>query len=228
VGQLAGALYGASGIPAGWREKLLWKDEIESLARQLFALASPAQADTPRVEVENARQSRAERIFLAPRRVSHAPLDDASERRALRVIAMVHELHKAGYQRLRISPGISPSGAHWRCPITHAGNVLPNGWEIRDFDTASGELALYTTADGALYFDIPGADKLNSRELATAFLAAFPKLAEKGAGRDWAYAGWLTEMLGRAEQGGFENFVALYADWDLAPEHFRMWSPPPP
>jgi hypothetical protein len=34
------------------------------------------------------------------------------------VVEMVHELHKAGYQLLRISPGLSPSGIHWRCPIT--------------------------------------------------------------------------------------------------------------
>ncbi|MEN3749763.1 ADP-ribosylglycohydrolase family protein [Sphingomonas sp. HF-S3] len=36
TGQLAGALYGASAIPAGWRAKLAWADEIEALARRLL------------------------------------------------------------------------------------------------------------------------------------------------------------------------------------------------
>ncbi len=37
TGQLAGALYGASAIPARWRAKLAWHDEIESLAQRLLA-----------------------------------------------------------------------------------------------------------------------------------------------------------------------------------------------
>ncbi len=36
AGQLAGALYGASGIPAEWLAKLAWRDKIEQLAGQLF------------------------------------------------------------------------------------------------------------------------------------------------------------------------------------------------
>jgi ADP-ribosyl-[dinitrogen reductase] hydrolase len=36
TGQLAGALYGASGIPEHWRERLAWRDEIEDLASRLL------------------------------------------------------------------------------------------------------------------------------------------------------------------------------------------------
>ncbi|RMH18891.1 MAG: ADP-ribosylglycohydrolase family protein [Gammaproteobacteria bacterium] len=36
AGQLAGALYGANGIPDDWLEKLAWRDIIGSKARQLF------------------------------------------------------------------------------------------------------------------------------------------------------------------------------------------------
>jgi ADP-ribosyl-[dinitrogen reductase] hydrolase len=36
TGQLAGALYGASGIPAHWRSRLAWHDEIEQLALDLL------------------------------------------------------------------------------------------------------------------------------------------------------------------------------------------------
>jgi hypothetical protein len=38
-GQLAGAFYGASGIPAGWREKLAMRKRIEELAEGLYNLA---------------------------------------------------------------------------------------------------------------------------------------------------------------------------------------------
>lgn len=43
---------------------------------------------------------------------------DPHLRRAQRVLAMVHELHKRGYQRLRIVPGMNSSGSAWRCFIT--------------------------------------------------------------------------------------------------------------
>jgi ADP-ribosyl-[dinitrogen reductase] hydrolase len=37
TGQRAGALYGASGIPAEWLEKLAWREQIEARAQGLFA-----------------------------------------------------------------------------------------------------------------------------------------------------------------------------------------------
>jgi ADP-ribosylglycohydrolase len=39
TGQLAGALYGASGIPAAWRGRLAWHNEIERLALDLLGPA---------------------------------------------------------------------------------------------------------------------------------------------------------------------------------------------
>jgi ADP-ribosyl-[dinitrogen reductase] hydrolase len=36
AGQLAGALYGASGIPAEWLDKLAWQEKIRSVAERLF------------------------------------------------------------------------------------------------------------------------------------------------------------------------------------------------
>lgn len=35
-GQLAGAVYGLSGIPERWRKRLAWNDRIEGLADRLF------------------------------------------------------------------------------------------------------------------------------------------------------------------------------------------------
>lgn len=42
TGQLAGAYYGASGIPAEWLGKLAWRDQIEAMASKLQELATNA------------------------------------------------------------------------------------------------------------------------------------------------------------------------------------------
>jgi ADP-ribosyl-[dinitrogen reductase] hydrolase len=40
TGQLAGALYGASAIPEGWRHKLAWRERLEASAKSLFLAGS--------------------------------------------------------------------------------------------------------------------------------------------------------------------------------------------
>jgi hypothetical protein len=139
---------------------------------------------------------------------------------------MAHELHKVGYQRLRISPGLSPSGLHWRCPITYADNIGRDGFTILDFDVEAGKVAFYTSPQGTAYFDWPDAATLSARALARTFLGRFPVIARFSVGEDWPYAGWLTDVLGWAEQGRWQNFPVLYADYDLPADELRL--PPPP
>jgi hypothetical protein len=134
---------------------------------------------------------------------------------------MVHELHKAGYQRIRISPAMAPNGIHWRCSITFAENVAADGYSV--IDGSDGLVALYTSGQGADYFDWPGAETMTARLLADRFLEAFPAIAARGAGRDWTYAGWLTDVLGRAEHG---RFVYFRADYPLDEEELERWKPP--
>jgi hypothetical protein len=140
------------------------------------------------------------------------PLKDANERRALRVLAMVHELHKAGYQRLRICPGMSGSGGAWRCTVTPISNVLrSDGALIANFDALT---AHYSSAQKNLYFDWLDAKTSTARELANLFIKRFPDIAAAGLGEDWAYAGWYVLMLGFAEQG---EFPVAYAEWWTEP-----------
>lgn len=42
TGQLAGALYGMSGIPQDWLAKLAWRERIEGAARELFGQSHPS------------------------------------------------------------------------------------------------------------------------------------------------------------------------------------------
>ena len=149
-----------------------------------------------------------ERHLLIPEQ----PQLDPAHRRALRVLRMVHELHKLGYQRLRIAPGMSPSGCYWRCAITHAGNILDShGATLRDHDR---DVAHYTSGQDNEYFGWSVAREDTVRQLAARFLERFPEIARLGRGPDWSYAGWYVQMLGFAERGAFP---IAYADWTLSP-----------
>lgn len=129
-------------------------------------------------------------------------------RRCQRVLLMVHELHKLGYQRLRISPGLSPSGGYWRCVVTPASNILStHGAWTRDYYLHT---ARYTSGSGAEYFDWLDARRDTARQLARKFIIRFPDIVEQSNGEDWEYAGWYVEMLGHAERGALP---IAYSDW---------------
>jgi hypothetical protein len=161
------------------------------------------------------------------RTVSQQPSATPILRRAARVLSMVHELHKAGYQRIRILPYLSPSGGHWRCTITTSDNVADDGYSILD-ESDARLVARYTTGQDNRYFDWQGSENSSARELAERFLGEFPDIARGGAGRDWMYAGWLTDVLGRAESGRTEDLLYLIADWEIPDGELRRWRPPPP
>lgn len=143
------------------------------------------------------------------------PQNDPHEREALPVLEMVHELHKTGYQRLRICPGMNSSGTAWRCSVTPVTNILrTHGAMTRDFER---DVAHYSSTQGTEYFGWRDATDSPARELAKKFIERFPEIVAKGKGEDWAYAGWYAQMLGFAELG---NFPLAYNDWggaDLNP-----------
>lgn len=85
----------------------------------------------------------------------------------------------------------------WRCEISaaHRPDIEP---------------ARYTSAAGTEYFGWRDAEDDTARRMATKFIARFPTLCEAGAGLDFANAGWLTWMLGKAEAGQLPVFFADY------------------
>ena len=132
--------------------------------------------------------------------------------RALRVLRMVYERHKLGYQRVRIMPAMAPSGCFWRCSITHAGNILKShGAESRDFHRES---AHYSSADENNYFGWNDAAGDTVQQLAARFLERFPEIARLGQGLDWSYAGWSVQMLGFAERGELPIVYQEYLEPD--------------
>ncbi len=144
-------------------------------------------------------------------------MNDRTQPLAGKLLAMVHELHKAGYQRLRIAPGMAPSGLHWRCAITVAANVGSNGWEPIDWDDLT---VTYSTAEGGNYFGWNGGD-MAAEAMAQKFLATFPAICQASAGLDCPYTEWLATVVKAAEQG---YLPVLFADYPLRPDEL----PPPP
>jgi hypothetical protein len=153
------------------------------------------------------------------RQVSLEPSPEPHLRRAVRLLSAVHELHKAGYQRLRISAGMAPSGMYWRCFLTSADNIREDGWSLLDDDVTMR----YTTGDESCYFGWDDAVGIDARKLARMFVERCPSIAERATGHDWAYAGWFTAMLGAAENGRLPVFFA-----DYPPELVPGQMPPPP
>lgn len=152
--------------------------------------------------------------------ISQNPAQDSATRRACRLLAMVHELHKAGYQRLRIAPGYSADGKEWHCLLTSADNVRAEGW----IPAESGYSASYYAKEGKKFFGWTDAGDDDARKLAAKFVERFPELSRVAAGRDWAYAGWLSSVLGQAENG---RLPALFSGKEFFPETQETPSPPP-
>lgn len=143
-------------------------------------------------------------------------------RRGQRLIRMVSELHRLGYQQLRIMPYMHPLA--WRLAIGPRDVFSPkNGAVLKE---NFWDVPIYTSADGANYFGWKDAAGDNARQLAEKFIERFPAIAERGKGRDWAYAGWLAELVGLLEGGDYlpimewENSYGRAVDLKFVP----IWS----
>lgn len=120
-------------------------------------------------------------------------------RRGQRVIRMVTELHKMGYQNLRIMPYMHPLA--WRLAVAPPDCFSEiNGACLKDdFDWMA--LPIYSIVGAPLNSNNVKDD--SAREMAEKFLTQYPDVASRGLGRDWAYAGWLSELTGVLERGDF-------------------------
>lgn len=124
-----------------------------------------------------------------------------------RLLYMVAELHRMGYEQMRIAPGVAPSGLFWRLSVTAASNTEPeHGARMRDWDRGAN----YSSGAGAEYFDWTDASDDSPAELAEKFVERFPEIAAEAKGRDPEYVRWYREMLAATEPDGL---MYAYADW---------------
>ena len=104
---------------------------------------------------------------------------EAHIRRAVRVLAMVGELHKRAYQRLRVMPYMAPSGIYWRCSISAANVFYRNHGDVfdewaastpdNDHVQATAMVARYTSGQDNHYFGWNDAEQDDTRSLADKF-----------------------------------------------------------
>lgn len=132
-----------------------------------------------------------------------------------KVMLMVAELHLRGYQRIRISPGLAPSGAHWRCNVVPISLMLKSNGAMMNWQLGmerEDHWAKYSSAMGDQYFDLVTTAATTPSGLARRFIEKYPDIVELGRGSDWSYAGWYVEMLHLT----YPNALPIaYADFPL-------------
>ncbi|WP_186370564.1 ADP-ribosylglycohydrolase family protein [Enterobacter sp. DE0047] len=187
AGQLWGAKHGLNDIPQAWIRRLDVLDEI-------LYLVQPMQNWRNQVDKQKSGQPSIDKGILP----------------CIRMMEMTHELHTLGYQKIRIFPSMSPSGCHWRLEWVPDYSV-PSAVMPPEHSNEH-EIARYTSGAGWQPFEWQSVKSLSALEMAQQFLHHFPELARAGKGDDWAYAGWLTKLLGEVRQGKLPYFLA---DWDI-------------
>jgi len=143
---------------------------------------------------------------------------------ARKVLLMVEELHRMGYQELRIFPSLTNNMFPWICKIypSSSSSSLDKEWPC------------YSTSDEDKYFGWSSLHELTPQDMALLFLRTFPTHCKFGKRSDWAYAGWFQEMV-RVTSPGHLPFVAEVNDDQV--EIMNSWNggknewiptPPPP
>ena len=126
----------------------------------------------------------------------------------VRLIKMMVELHRRGFQLLRIFPYEYPLA--WRLKIAPRPFFsVRNGAYVDPLNFADLDIedATYSSSSGLKYFNLENVERLDAEHLAGEFARAFPRLCEAGLGRDWEYAGWLSELSGHISRTNVLPFV---------------------
>lgn len=134
----------------------------------------------------------------------------------VRILQGVAFLHQRGYHRLRVLPGVSPSGMFWRVAITHADNLIDDSDypHLVDFDRAIN----YTT--GALTEFAAGEVNVVSTAEAVADLILQALPATVPTNDDPAYVAWYADLLQVVEGSG--SLPIAYAEHFDASEGWEV------
>jgi len=121
---------------------------------------------------------------------------------AYNLIMMVDELHKMGYEKLRISPGMSATGLCWRCTIAPK--------HYMECDT--GALLNSTKLKNLPHFSVGELrDDSDPKVLAGLFVDEFPETCRMSEGHDADYMTWFDMVVKLAEKAN--AFPICYFEW---------------
>ncbi|MCP4291654.1 MAG: MBL fold metallo-hydrolase [bacterium] len=141
--------------------------------------------------------------------------DDSEEsvhRNAALILKMVIVLHRLGYERLRISPGMSPSGMYWRCLISHVENFQRDHGALLVIETQ--DVAIYSSGAGNQFFGWDDCEKDTPDDLARKFIERFPVICRLGRGDDDEYVEWYEQVIEVVEKGDLPRAFSDWSDQD--------------
>ena len=137
------------------------------------------------------------------------------------LLEMVQVLHRQGYERLRIYPGMAPSGGYWRCEFLPSEMTIPD-LPRRD-NESQVETARYTSGQEKNYFGWTDAGSDSPEELADKFIERFDDLSKASKGKDPTYVTWYARML---EETAPDGVVYAYADYPVPQDYLPVQNKP--
>lgn len=129
----------------------------------------------------------------------------------IKLFKMIRKLHGMGYEKIRLCPGMSPTGLSWRgiitvkaqtskkCGAVYAGNYKG------DCCVSSGNGSFYLGENISL--DVMSVDEMTER-----FRAFYPALCSAGKGKDKDYAEWFVKATNECKKGHIMYAYAEYYD----------------
>lgn len=120
------------------------------------------------------------------------------------VVLLVEALHKRGYERLRFSGNMSPSGGAYRVQLLRKEDMDWTGY-LEDYPNK--EIPEQMAWHGAVGFDSCGK---SAEELADLFAACYPELLSASKGKDPEYAFWFRKVVWLAHRSVFQIGYADY------------------
>lgn len=106
-----------------------------------------------------------------------------------RFIRTIEELHRMGYEKIRICPCTSPNGLAWRCTITtkentskRCGAMLADNYNEQEVFRSNGNFK----------WDMM---KMGPYDNALKFIKEYPQIAAKGRGVDHEYTSWFKKVV---------------------------------
>ena len=130
-------------------------------------------------------------------------------RYCLRLLLSVRELHRLGYECLRIAPGLNASGSAWRCALAPAALMKPRHGAL--LDRPVDELvAYYSSAEERRYFGEPARFGGSRQLLAGMIVQRFPALVRQSYG---------------AYFGPFRSLISLQAVHPFRSKPFSRFAP---
>lgn len=139
------------------------------------------------------------------------------------IVLMVHELHKRGYQQLRLLSGYSPNGCAVRWGIYSKSSIKGTGMFERLPYGEMPERSYHSASDAPTY-------NLNPQELADHFLIVAPALCAAAKLPDEAYSTWFAQLAVYASNGeypiAFGEYLNLKDGWRIDPSGETIPFPP--